>query len=132
MIYYTIVQTDVNGTAAQKAELISREMYKMSRPNPHPEDVTLYLFPWYIHPNTMLAAIYIDDEYNLPIATNSNQTMLLNIFGLVATQAEIDALNDKINNSKGDIVQIKDVLPQNITKLTEENLINMGFFPEII
>lgn len=131
MKYYTLVQTDANGTAEQKAVLISREMYKMSRPTPDIEDVTMYLFPWYIHPNTNIAAIYIDEEYNLPLATNANQTILLNIFGLVATPQEVQALNDKINDSKGETVMIKDVLPQNISKFTEQDLINMGFFQTI-
>jgi hypothetical protein len=131
MKYYTLTQSDAQGTAAQKAEMISREMYKMSRPNPHPDDVTLYLFGWVEHPVGNMAALEIDEDLDLPISPQANQTALMQMFSKAANPQAVAELNKKIDENKGKKVKVKDVLPANLWKFSESELKEMGFFPNI-
>lgn len=128
--FYTILQTDTDGTSVEKAMYISREMYKMSRPIADPNDGTLYLFQWFEHPDKTKTAILIDEDHELPISIKANQTALMTMFAKAGTQAEIKALRDKIDKAKGKKVKVKELLPTTLFKFTHEQMKTAGFIKD--
>lgn len=125
--YYTILQSDKNQTAAEKAETISREMYKISRPAKDEDDVTLYLFNWFINDNGTIAAIEIDDEQEMPVHADAKMDELLGYFEKVATKVEMETLKASIEDKKQTVAKVKDLLPDKMPKFSKKDLVNMGF-----
>lgn len=132
MIYYTLLQSDTNKTAAQKAEEISREMFKVSRPVSNARDISQYMFAWEVHPNGTMAALEIDDDQDLPVHVQAKLDKLLSYFDKVATKEEKDTLTEAITGKAGELAKVADLLPTKIPKFTKKDLVNMGFkFAEI-
>lgn len=107
----------------KKAKAYSKGLFKISRPNPDPEDVTKYQSSWYPHESNGTFALEFDEESLLPADANAdstkfdlgdaeeNQHWKDLIDGL--SPAEFNALRN--NKSKGKNAKVKDFMPTAIT-----------------
>ena len=58
----------------KKAKAYSKGLFKISRPNPNSEDVTLYQSSWYPHESNGTFALELDEESLLPADASADST----------------------------------------------------------
>jgi len=121
----------------KKAKAYSKGLFKISRPNPNPEDVTLYKSAWYPHESNGTFALEFDEESLLPADASADSTT----FDLGDTEenqhwhdlinslspAEFNALRN--NKGKGKNVKVKDFMPLVITNnlVTKKEAQSQGY-----
>jgi len=98
------------------AKELSERLYKLSRPNPDPEDVTTSLIGWVIHPDTGAVMAALPDGLDIPIAISSDpKTLSALLTPFVAagsiTTADVTSIETKLTISKGSRVPLLDILP---------------------
>lgn len=114
---------------AKDCEDLSRELYKLSRPNPDPRDVTKYQFGWITHPVDGRVAIQIDLESEVPLE-NIHPRDLQKLNGLLnkITPGGSGKLAQNVADKPGGTrVKAKDILPD-VVFLTEEQMQSDGWF----
>lgn len=121
----------------KKAKAYSKGLFKISRPNPNPEDVTLYQSSWYPHKSNGTFALELDEESLLPADTFADSTKF-DLGDIEETQhwkdligslspAEFNALRN--NKGKGRNSKVKDFMPTAITNnlVTKEEAQSQGY-----
>ena len=121
------------------AKELSERLYKLSRPNPDPEDVTTSLIGWVIHPDTGVVMMAFPDGLDLPIEVSSDPktlSALLTPFVTAGsiTTADIESIETKLTVSKGDRVPLLEILPTFWIERqqTYEQLKAEGWFPDTV
>jgi hypothetical protein len=108
-----------------RGEQTAREFYRLSRPNPDPADITLYLGPYLTHADGR-EAIGLPDE-TVPIAPPAPDTELPPFVGL--TNAERNAIGQWIRDQRGRRANPIDGMPPGRVH-THEQMVTDGWFPE--
>ena len=127
----------VKNPAAARA--LSERLYKLSRPNPDPEDVTTSLIGWVIHPDTGAVMAALPDGLDLPIAVSSDPKALSALLTPFVTAgsisvADVTSIETKLTDSKGSRVPLLDILPTFWVERqqTYEQLKADGWFADVI
>jgi len=99
-----------------EAKKLSESLYRLSRPNPDPDDVTTCLIGWMIHPDTGAVMMMFPDDLDLPIAVSSNAKILNTVLTPFVAEGSITAndvksIETKLTISKGERVALLDILP---------------------
>ena len=117
MVLYKYLTGDLsNDTVKEKVKLFSRLVYKLSRPNPDPKDVTTHRWPTYKHPTLALGAMAYDPNYIIPFRLKSpdgtfNAKAIAIIEEIVAlwypnaTVAKKAAIRSFVKNNEGATVE---------------------------
>lgn len=104
---------------------INRELYKISRPNPSPNDVTKFFLPSYVNGSQM--ALGFEDTDYLPVSNELDVTTLKNILSEDATQQELEGLEMYLTSLIGGVVYFKDIIPSGIVRYTEQEMIDLNW-----
>lgn len=133
---YILISTVGQSSSEQRANQFTRELYKISRPNPDPQDVTTSWFGVVKHPVTGQCALEVPDlngeeTYVSPQVNLNRLRSLLN--PSLADPGEVDNIVAEVNLRKGSRIKFFDLLPtyakDNIR--TREELEADGWFPNI-
>lgn len=115
------------------AESISRALWGISRPASvrDAKDVTELYTSWVVHPDGRVA-LYVPDE-SKNVHELADVSTLVDLISLAVTDAEADAIETVITESKGDRLNILDVIKQSpslsANLKTREQLESAGWFP---
>jgi hypothetical protein len=115
-----------------EAKELSKRLYRLSRPNPHPDDVTQFLIGWVIHPDTGAVMMEVPDDLDLPISTDCDSKVLSALFPPIVSALSVAVAETKIAGSKGKRVLLADILPTfwSEKQQTEEQMGADGWFGE--
>ena len=121
----------------QRAKELSEKLFRLSRPNPSPDDVTTSLIGWIVHPTDGRVMADIPDGIRLPVAVASDHKILATLlqpFVLAGkiTSDDVIAVETKLTQDKGKSVLLTDILPDfwiNEAQ-TFEQLKADGWFPD--
>ncbi len=135
---YIIVLPEAELTSEQRAEGISEELFKISRP-PHvrnPRDVSRYVFGWFAHPETdeaspnfNLNALRVDLDYQIYVHPENNLDGLLALFPEVP-EAEKQQLSAYIASSATGRFRFGDIIPSTANVRDQAYMEANGWFPE--
>jgi hypothetical protein len=121
-------------TSEQRAEAISRELFRIQRPINQQNDVTQYLFGWIKHPtkdpnylDTVNAALQIDTNQVIYVHPDNDLTNLIALFPELS-QAEKDGLAAFIESQASFMFQY--IIPSDVTVFDEAQMKAAGWLPE--
>jgi hypothetical protein len=135
---YIKVTPQLNLTSEQRAEAISRELFRIQRPIDQQGDATAYLFGWQKFANGGSDAKYLPSIVDTCLEVHVNQIIYVhpenNLTNLIAlfpelSQAERDGLAAFIESQSSFPFQY--IIPQGTTVFTYEQMKEAGWFPEI-
>lgn len=115
---------------AKDADDLSKELWKLARPNPNPKDVTTHLFGTVTHPVDGRVALQIDLAHQLSLGDTIRPNNLAKLNGLlnkIAPGASSRLANETKDKGKRAAVKIQNILPE-ITYLTREEMEADGWF----
>lgn len=115
-------------TSHIRAEKINRELYKISRPNWSPDDVTKYFLPCY--QNADYSCFQFEDTDFLPVHADLDITALKTLLSEDADTNELNNLEAYVKGKKGDKIFFKDIIPSLITIYTRAEMEALGWFQE--
>jgi hypothetical protein len=111
-----------------RAELLNRELYRISRPFPNPEDETKYLLSMY--KNGDLGCLAFDDNSRIDVSDNMDVKDLKLLLSTDVSEEEKNALEQFLISKIGSFILFEQIVPSTITKYTKEQMQEMGWFPE--
>ena len=128
----------IKATNPSQAKLLSERLYKLSRPNPNPEDITTCLVSWITHPTTGDVMVCLPDGVDLPVSPLSDPKILATLLapfvaaGKIAT-GDVDSIETKLMAAKGERIALLDILPSFWTdqQQTYDQLKESGWFPDL-
>ena len=124
---YLIIK-DTNIVSSERSKGINRELFKISRPSPDVNDVTLYQYEEIKHPITDERAIVFNDTDEIQVGQNPNVTKLKELVSANATQIEQDQLEQYIISQQGNRIVFKNIIPSSVTIKTFEEMELDGWF----
>lgn len=115
-------------TSPERADEINREVQRISRPNPLPNEVTEFRFQKLIHPTNGEACLCYGLTDNIPVNSELDVTKLKNLMLQDATQQELDNLELYLTSLIGDRVVFNNIVPSSVTKYSKQDLEILGWF----
>lgn len=114
-------------TSAERADLINKELYNLSRPITvkDEKDMTSKLFGEVTHPETGQVALQIDEEYEIRVHPDKDISNLQNLFSNLS-DVEIQGLSDFIDAHSS--FKFKNIIPSTSEVLTREEAEQAGWF----
>jgi len=109
---YLILQ----GGGVEYARALSRELFRLSRPEHarRPDDVTLYLSDWQVHPTTGAVALALPDG-EIPVHAGASDTALPDMVAAVVPADERAQMGLDIAASRGKRARPTTFVPQSIS-----------------
>ena len=126
---YIVISNEVDGTSAERAENINRELYKISRPANDPNDGTLYMFGTY-EDGLGNVAIGYEDTDKIPVHELADVTPLKQTLIYSASETELNNLEAYLLSKKGSFIYFKDIIPSSIIIRDYAYMVANGFITE--
>jgi hypothetical protein len=123
--YIILAETNPKDTV----KIYSSELFKISRPINSPDDVTQYLFGWMEHPESADIALVCDMDQVIPVHPTKDISTLAQMLNSKVTPEELSALTGYMNQHGS--VKFGDIVPSTIRLYSEEEMKELGWFPEI-
>ncbi|QDP47364.1 MAG: hypothetical protein Unbinned4388contig1000_83 [Prokaryotic dsDNA virus sp.] len=110
------------------AEIISKELYELSRPPQVREasDVSAYMFGW-VENDLNEVVLLFDDEATMPIHQQADVQPLIDVMSHVP-EAEKTALAAYITSKISDRIDMVNLIPSTAVELTEAQMYEQGFY----
>jgi hypothetical protein len=124
-----IIVADKAKTSAERTMDINRELFRISRPNPDPEDVSVYLLTMITHPSNGKMALGFESTTSIPVSSSVDVTDLRGMLSEDATEVELDGLEGYLYSKIGSKVNFETIIPSAIVILTYDDLDQAGWFP---
>ena len=126
---YIVIQEKQNSTSKARAELINRELYKISRPVGEAGDGTLYMFSTYENELGEVALGYEDTD-TIPVNALADVTPLKDALKDDANGTELNQLEAYLLSKKGSFIYFKDIIPSSIVIRDYTYMVANGFITE--
>ena len=130
---YIKVLPEAGLTSEQRAEAISRELFKIQRPTDQQGDATQFLFGWVKHPTqdpnyemVVDTALEVDPDYLIQVHPENNLTNLIALFPEL-TEPERQGLAAFIQSQSS--FPFKFIVPSTSKIFTHEEMDAAGWFP---
>ena len=130
---YIKVLPEAGLTSEQRAEAISRELFKIQRPTDQQGDATQFLFGWVKHPaqdpnytDVVDAALVVDAGQLIYVHPDNDLTNLIALFERL-TEQERQMLAGFIQSQQSFVFQY--IVPSDTKLFTHEEMDNAGWFP---
>lgn len=110
------------------AEIISKELYELSRPPQVREvsDVSAYMFGW-VENDLNEAVLLFDDEATMPVHQQADVRPLIDVMSHIP-ESEQTALAAYITSKIGDRIGMASLIPSTVAELTEAQMYEQGFY----
>lgn len=130
-MHYIIVQPEGILSSAQRAALISRELYNITVPKSvRPEDyVSNSVFGSITHPVTGECALIVDLDYKIYVHAENNISDLVSLLPEVP-QEEIESIATSIINSAGSYFLFRNIIPSTVTVRDYDYMVLNGWIEE--
>ena len=115
-------------TSSERADEINRELQRISRPQPLPNEYSEFRFQKLLHPTSGDACLCYELTDSIPVNTDVDVTALKALLAQETTEEELNQLEAYLLTLVGESVVFDTIVPSTVTKYTKAELELEGWF----